>query len=196
MYYRTMSKNVRVEKAQLRSEMMKLRKSLSEASYQEKSLAVCRNIINNINLKDVQIIAGYFPVQHEVNVMSLVRNLLKEGKQIYLPRVENDELHFHKMENDLEIGPYKIPQPRIDSPEVKPENIELFFIPGLAFDKNGNRLGYGKGFYDRLLLRTVPKAQKVGITFDFGVIEKVPSENTDQKMNILVSESHFWQFGQ
>ena len=104
-------------------------------------------------------------------------------KKIYLPVIQGDSLIVKQFTNESELEADKrlgIPEPQ-KGHEISPETIDLILVPGMAFDLNGNRLGRGKGFYDRFLPNT--KAHKIGICFKFQIVERVPTEEFDVKMD-------------
>lgn len=108
-------------------------------------------------------------------------------KKFYLPRVNGVNLEILPYEESrLELGAFHIEEPTgLDT--VDAGEIELVVVPAVAYDKNGNRLGRGKGFYDRLLAST--SATKVGVAFDFQVVEVIPAEEHDVPMDIVISPS-------
>ena len=108
-------------------------------------------------------------------------------KRIVLPLVKGDELEFryYEGEDSLQIGAFGIEEPTGSLVENLHE-IELSIIPGVAFDRSGNRLGRGKGYYDRLLPR-IPTAYKAGICFPFQLVEEVPAESFDVRMDIIIT---------
>lgn len=110
----------------------------------------------------------------------------KNRKQFFLPRVNGAELELLKYdETRLEIGSFHIEEPTGD--ETHPvEEIELIVVPGVAFDRKGTRLGRGKGFYDRLLKSA--KAVKVGVGYEFQLVDEIPAEEHDVPMDMVITE--------
>ena len=110
-----------------------------------------------------------------------------DKKHFYLPRVNGVNLEILPYdESRLELGSFHIEEPTGNN-TVSPDEIELIIVPGVAYDRNGNRLGRGKGFYDRLLKTT--KATKVGIGYEFQLVDAIPTEPHDVKMNIIITQS-------
>lgn len=110
-----------------------------------------------------------------------------DKKHFYLPRVNGVNLEILPYdESRLELGSFHIEEPTGDN-VVSPDEIELIIVPGVAYDRKGNRLGRGKGFYDRLLKTT--KATKVGIGYEFQLVDAIPTEPHDVKMNIIITQS-------
>ncbi len=111
------------------------------------------------------------------------------GKHFYTTRTREDgTLSVHALSGGLERHPYGFYQPRAESPVVEMEQLELLLIPGLAFDRSGTRLGYGRGFYDRLL-EQVQGVPVVGVAPSALVVPALPAEPHDVKMTHLLSET-------
>lgn len=107
-----------------------------------------------------------------------------------LPRVDGDALTFHAVtipDNDLHLGAFNIREPLSSSPRVPVAEIDLFLCPGLAFDLQGNRLGRGRGFYDRMLAQARPDAFKLGVCFPFQIVADTFSEPHDIRMDGLIT---------
>ena len=122
-----------------------------------------------------------------VNLSACVAAL---GKKVLLPEVidgENMVIREYTGKHDLKEGAFHIMEP-IGSlfPEEKYQEIHLAIIPGMAFDQQGNRLGRGKGYYDRFLQK-IPQVYKIGICFPFQLVDEIPTEETDIKMDAIMS---------
>lgn len=102
----------------------------------------------------------------EVATAGLISALQKEGKQVVVPKVVGDSLEHMALQQDTQLAPNKwgIPEP-VSGVLVLPKHIDVVFIPLLAFDRHGNRVGYGKGFYDRFLSECGPDTLKIGLSF-------------------------------
>ena len=108
-------------------------------------------------------------------------------KRFYLPRVNGVNLEILPYdESRLELGSFHIEEPT-GSDTVDPQDIELVVVPAVAYDRNGNRLGRGKGFYDRLLRNT--KATKIGVGYEFQLVDEVPSEPHDVAVDIIITQN-------
>ncbi|MDE5710183.1 MAG: 5-formyltetrahydrofolate cyclo-ligase [Bacteroides sp.] len=129
----------------------------------------------------------YHSLKDEVNTHAFIRKWSRE-KRILLPVVVGDdlELRLYTGAEDLAIGAYSIEEPT-GARFTDYAAIDLVIVPGVAFDRNGNRLGRGKGYYDRLLPR-IPSAYKIGICFPFQVVEEVPAEPFDIRMDEIITQ--------
>ena len=142
-----------------------------------------------------QVIAGYWPLPHEVDVMPLLEGLALEGYTCTLPAIESVDkpLVFREWipSEPMEENLFFIPQPKETAPSVDPS---FLFVPMLAFDDRGYRLGYGGGFYDRTLcaLRKARKIMTVGLAFDNQLVSRVPVEDHDQRLDYILTQTHIY----
>lgn len=108
------------------------------------------------------------------------------SKNIYLPTIHGESLNIRQFNNESDLMPDNklgILEPS-KGKAIKPEDLDLILVPGLGFDKDGNRLGRGKGFYDRFLPQT--RAYKIGICYQFQVLEQIPTDIFDIKMDEII----------
>ena len=147
-----------------------------------------------------QTVMGYMSFGTEFNTAAFVQQVLNAGKRLVLPRVDKlaRKLMLYQVEDlrDLEAGVWGIHEPRIDSPLVSLNEIEFLLMPGVAFDRTGNRLGYGAGFYDRLLADAPAMKQshalvatRVAAAFSKQVIDIVPTTEHDQRVDFIMTEN-------
>lgn len=124
----------------------------------------------------------------EPDLTSLFPELIKRNALI-LPKVKGEELELYRVKNIscLREGSFGIPEPS-EGEKVSPEEVELFVIPGVVFDKEGYRLGFGKGYYDRLLKGV--KSPKVGVAYSFQVVDKLPRDPWDVPVDIIITEKN------
>lgn len=129
----------------------------------------------------------YHALPDEVQTVSIL-NRWYQSKQLALPLVQGDDLLLLQYEGpeSVERGAFGIWEPKPTCRIIQPEQIDLLLVPGVAFDRQGNRLGRGRGFYDRLL-RTI-QAPKMGICFDFQLLPEIPTEPFDQPMDIILTD--------
>jgi len=122
--------------------------------------------------------------------MPFVAGALAQGKVVALPRVDADsgELMLHRyVEGDpLEESGFAVREPLATAPGVELDMVDVVLVPGLGFDERGQRLGYGKGFYDRLLPR-LKRAVRVGLCFELSLLAEVPASETDVPVDVIVS---------
>ncbi len=157
-------------------------KRIADFAFHHPSVAQSRNI---------SIFVGREP---EVDTAPLIGMILRSKRFAMIPRVEqgSDRLALHRVTDfprGFAPGAFGIlePQPEIYPDVVLAPEIDLTFVPGLAFDRAGHRLGYGKGYYDRLLAQS-PKCVKIGLGFSFQIVERLPSESHDIRLDGVVTE--------
>ncbi|MHB8066004.1 MAG: 5-formyltetrahydrofolate cyclo-ligase, partial [Ruminiclostridium sp.] len=139
----------------------------------------------------------YVSFGKEVDTHTLIKKWICEGKQVSVPCVVNATgkdkyMHAVKVADYDELtacGKYGILEPPLlQCNIVDPNRFDVIIVPGSAFDKNKNRMGYGAGFYDRFLSKVSGKCNKIGICFDFQVFEKIPFDEHDVPLDLLVTE--------
>lgn len=151
----------------------------------ELSVEIWRKIERNVHFQEARSVLAYWSIDDEVYTHDFIRKWAKE-KMIFLPCVRGDELEVFYYEGEEGMRPgesFGILEPtgmRCDALDV----IDLILVPGMAFDRSGNRLGRGKGYYDKILKKTF--AWKIGVCFDFQVLEEVPSEAHDVVMDEVI----------
>lgn len=178
-----------MDKKELRSIIRNKKRQFTAVQLRELSLDVLSRLKTHEKFKLAQCILLYASLPDEVDTHDLLDELLKEGKEVLLPEViDNSQmrLRVYSGKQDLREGSFHILEPigKI-YPESRYKEIEVGVIPGMSFDKNGNRLGRGKGYYDRLL-KQMPNLYKIGICFDFQKTENVPVEANDIVMNEII----------
>ncbi|OYV04807.1 MAG: 5-formyltetrahydrofolate cyclo-ligase [Verrucomicrobiales bacterium VVV1] len=135
-------------------------------------------------------VAIFAALPGEPDLLPLVT--LHPERRWVLPKVQGDALSFHEVtapEHELITGAFGIREPRADSPLVAIPEIDVFLCPGLAFDLLGNRLGRGRGFYDRMLEMARPDALKLGVCFPFQLVDDTFLEPHDIRMDGLITPS-------
>lgn len=178
-----------MNKKELRNIIRNRKRQLTTVQLRELSLDVLSKIKNHEMIKTSHRILLYASLPDEVNTHDLLDDLLKEGKEVLLPEVIDDcqmRLRVYSGKQDLREGSFHIMEPigKI-YPESRYKDIEVGLIPGMSFDKSGNRLGRGKGYYDRLLQK-MPHLYKIGICFDFQKMERIPIGPYDIAMDEII----------
>ncbi|MBA2133599.1 5-formyltetrahydrofolate cyclo-ligase [Capillibacterium thermochitinicola] len=186
-----MQSTVKAEKKELRAVYQTKLAQIPEAKVRRWSAQICARALALPVLPDKQVIAAYCSFGHEVATRPLLAGLLAAGHVLVLPVVDRQSrmMEFRRVDSldALTPGVYGILEPR--SGELcSPEEIELFFIPGLAFDRQGNRLGRGGGYYDRYLSTVRPDAAKIGLAFQLQIAEALPVAPHDIKVDAVLTE--------
>ncbi|HHW12372.1 MAG TPA: 5-formyltetrahydrofolate cyclo-ligase [Firmicutes bacterium] len=186
-----MQSTVKAKKKELRAVYQTKLAQIPEAKVRRWSAQICARALALPVLPDKQVIAAYCSFGHEVATRPLLAGLLAAGHVLVLPVVDRQSrmMEFRRVDSldALTPGVYGILEPQ--SGELcSPEEIELFFIPGLAFDRQGNRLGRGGGYYDRYLSTVRPDAAKIGLAFQLQIAEALPVAPHDIKVDAVLTE--------
>ena len=175
-------------KAELRKNIRERKRQFTSKMLGELSLMLINKLLENDKIKEANTILMYYSMPDEVNTHQVVDTLVALGKKVLLPVVINGEeleIREYKDKNDLIEGiAYHIMEP-VGEKYNDYKNIDVAVVPGMSFDDNGNRLGRGKGYYDRFL-KQIPQAYKIGICFNFQKVKAVPTEETDIKMDEVI----------
>ncbi len=182
-------------KNELRREMKELLASLTPEQYQLVNSRLESAFLKLEIVKKTEKIMLYFSIKQEVHTHSLINILLNQNKIISLPAcTPNKDLRAAIIYNLAQLFPgiYGLKEPGPEAPELKPDELDLIVIPGLAFDERGFRLGHGAGYYDRFLAHT--NAFKLGLGYDFQLVPELPVEDHDVKLDALLTPSGFHRF--
>ena len=176
-------------KTKLREKFLKIRKLKNKKNIQIKFDKVF-NLINTQNIL-IKVIGGYFPVNYEVDDMDILKKFDKKKYQISLPVIKKKfEMDFYKwsFNEPLKINMYGIPEPE----KIKLVYPDVILVPLVAFDKKLNRLGYGGGYYDRLIKKLSEKKNilKIGLALSTQKINSVPTNEYDKKLDYIVTDKY------
>ena len=129
--------------------------------------------------RNAKTIYGYLPYNQEVRTVPMLEQALADGKRVAVPKVYGDEMKFIYLTDLTQVaeGYAGIPEPVADGP-VGDDPTALVLMPGLAFDKEGHRIGYGGGFYDKFLAQE-PNHPTIALCYDFQMVSKLPTEEFD-----------------
>lgn len=181
------------KKREIRSQMRELRRNLSLEEKAEKSEKICHYLLSDLKNRVPGNLFSYVALKEEPDLSLAMKEASEMGWNIYVPSLKDDctmEAALYNGEMECtDLGFYQPKKLQI----IDPEKISLFWIPGVAFDMDGFRLGMGKGFYDRFLLCS--SGVFVGIGWEFQKVDKVPTEPHDQQMNFLVTETGILKIG-
>lgn len=178
-----------MNKKDLRKSYKQIR--LSIENKEKKSNIIFDKIKKEIELDDFNVIALYSNLEDEVSTSQIIEYFISQNKKVVLPRITNkNQLDFYYINSikELEKNKFGILEPVASlSNLVKKEDIDIFIIPGICFDLEKNRIGFGKGFYDYYLENA--KGKKVGICFDEQIIDQIIEVNQfDVKMDFVISD--------
>ncbi len=177
-----------MQKAEIRSQNKQQRSKMSKAEVSEKSKVICKHLFDSDLYKSANTIMLYMPLGNEVDTSSIMEKAFADGKRAVLPVMDAEDIIvpcFADTNTKFQSGRYSIQEPT-DAQIADPRDIDIVLVPGIAFDKYGNRIGFGKGCYDGFLNST--KAVKIGICYDFQVCNKISADPHDVKMDYIICE--------
>jgi len=180
-------------KQKLRVSMLSQLSKLKEVDRANKSFSIQEKLFETLEFKKAKIILFYASLKNEVETDRMIKEAQAQGKVIGLPVVfdkERDLVPFlvKDFPKNLTLGPYDIRQPKEEfSNPISLADIDLVIVPGVAFDERGNRLGRGKGYYDRFL-KTLPKdTPSIGLAFDFQIVDDLPHSSVDLPVKKIIT---------
>ncbi|MGB3639010.1 MAG: 5-formyltetrahydrofolate cyclo-ligase [Rivularia sp. (in: cyanobacteria)] len=180
------------KKTELRRNIIKQRQSLSEEEWRRKSQAICKNLFNSSLFNQAKTVLAYFSFRQEPDLSYLFSENTNNTKKWGFPRCVDKSLIWHLWtpEDELIAGKYGIREPYADAPIINPHQVDLILVPCVACDEQGYRLGYGGGYYDRLLSspdwESIPT---IGIVFANAYLPQVPVEPWDKKLDNICTET-------
>ena len=182
-------KGAGLTKAQIRSKILLRLKTQKEEDRNRKSKLIKDKLLRNKVFKKAKIVMFYIAFGGEVNTESMIREAKKIGKVICVPvcRKDKETMQPTILEDQAQLrkGPYGVLEP-VAKAQVKPEDLDLIIVPGLAFDKKGKRLGRGKGCYDRFLCSLSEDTPSIGLAFDFQILPLVPTTSYDVNVKQVI----------
>ena len=188
------------EKRLIRSQLLAARDALPDQDRQRKSAAIGAAFAHLEEYVRARTVCFFVSYGSEVHTLPLIQAALNQDKRVVVPRVRAKEkrLELRQLrcpEAELAPGTKGIPEPGPECPEATPEQVELVVVPAVAWDEEGHRLGYGGGYYDRLLAQ-MPQAFRVGLGFEVQLVPKVPRGPHDLAVDCLVTEARVLRFSQ
>jgi len=172
------------------------RKNLPPDYREKSSIIIAEKFLKTDFYANSKNILIYYPIKGEVDTKLIISKALEDKKNIILPRVHNDKLKLFFVEDpssQLEKGSYGIMEPvtRLCKP-AKIHDADLVVIPGVSFDKNLNRLGYGGGYYDKILESLSKDTKKIALCFDIQLVIEIPSMEHDVRADMLITETSIY----
>ncbi len=180
--------NIRAEKDALREEYAEKRRSLSVDERAESDALICRALTACASFRFADLILAYAPKTPEIDVFPAIKAAIKDGKRVAFPRCFKGNIirFFYATPDELEVGAFGIREPKDNAPPCTQFQNAVCLVPGLLFDKDGYRIGYGKGYYDRFL-RDFSGAT-LGIARQDFILPHLPRGRFDKNVQALVCE--------
>ena len=184
-------------KDDIRRRMRALRRALARKERERAAKVICAKLINNNSITVAAglpdghgAVAVYLAAPEEIDLSEFILAMLDRGVTVVSPRWNGETYELAKLnglsESDLRRGPMNILEPA-EADIVKPSEVAVWIVPGLAFTREGRRLGYGGGWYDRLLASADKGSLKIGVAHGFQIVDALPHEPHDILLNHIVS---------
>jgi 5-formyltetrahydrofolate cyclo-ligase len=180
-------------KVELRRQMCAMLAALTPDEVRARSILACRQVAAMHELLSAEWVMGFVSFGTEVHTHELLRTLLAEGRHVCVPSFDPVGQRYicselRQFDEDLREGVFRILEPRRDVIRpVHAEKVNAWLVPGLAFDRHGNRLGRGIGYFDRLLVGA--RGVTIGVGYDFQLVREVPAEAHDVRLDFIVTET-------
>lgn len=177
-------------KTDLRKQISVRLKTFSPELQKMDSEKICSRLEEHVFFREARSVLFFAPLPGEVDVWPLLTRTINGGKVVALPCFDVDRAAYksRRVKNihvEIMSGQFGIREPAVGCLEMPLADLDVVLVPGIAFDLRGNRLGRGKGFYDRLLENF--RGKKIGIAFDEQVVEAVPAGNLDVRMDAVLT---------
>jgi len=181
-----------MNKAELRKEILQKRDSIEPSVKKIKDKAVIARLKGLYEFKSAKTLLLYASFRSEVDTHKLIKESLEAQKRVLLPRVNYSlkKLEIREIEslNDIEKGHWGIPEPKRATPLRDLNEADLIIVPGVCFDRKGGRIGYGAGYYDKLLKGLNKSIPVIAIAYDEQVVEEIPLEAHDRRVDMIITD--------
>jgi 5-formyltetrahydrofolate cyclo-ligase len=180
---------MREQKTRVRQAMRERREAMTPAERLDKSRRICGCILDLI--RDGETVMVYSSKELEVNTRFIIGALLASGNPVIVPIIVREDvslrLSYLKDPSVLVLSTFGVPEPIGSEIPARPEDVDTIILPMLGYDREGGRLGYGAGYYDRFLARN-PRIRRIGIAFSCQEADKIPCDENDIHMNLIITE--------
>ncbi len=183
------------EKKLLRNEILLIRDSLEKEVKGNMDYEIYNRLINSDLYIKAENIFIYISFGEEIETKSIINKALKDGKKVYIPKIYKEDKSMKavrlKSINELKENSMGILEPIDDSDYINKEKIDIIIVPGVVFDLQGNRIGYGGGYYDRYLEDIKEIKNKVVLAYDLQIVDFIDAETHDIKFDYIITNTRF-----
>jgi len=187
------------DKKALRRKILDERKNINIVEKEEMDNKILDKLYESEYYRKSKKIFIYISYDSEINTKGIINKALEDNKKVYVPRTEfknrlMDAVEIMSLDNLVESD-FGILEPSIKEPHIDPNELDLIVVPGVAFDKQGGRVGYGAGFYDRYFNKisedNVGRIIKLALAYEFQTLDKVPMNDKDIPVDFIITENEF-----
>ncbi|WP_319200538.1 5-formyltetrahydrofolate cyclo-ligase [uncultured Ilyobacter sp.] len=186
------------KKTEMRKVLLDKRDQLSSTQKKTLDEDILKNFTKSIFYKNAETIFVFVSFGSEVNTHTIIEKAISDGKNVCVPKInlENKSMEVFRIESmdELKEGYYGILEPSEGKSKASSEELDLVVVPGVGFDINGYRIGYGGGFYDKFFESMEKEVPKVALGYNVQVVDEVPTEEHDERISGLITESHTYIF--
>ena len=184
----------------LRKEKLAARAALTKEEVQRLSSQICQNLLNDPRVKNAKTVLTYLPYGNEVSLLQLNEYFWNHNIKVLVPVCDQNQPGIMNAAVYTESDQHQLQKTKLGVMEPQncifeaPQNIDLVLVPGVVFDRNGNRMGHGMGYYDRYLTKLNPQAVTIGIAYELQLAEKIITNPWDYPLNALCTERKIYHF--
>lgn len=188
--------NIKEEKDRFRQEIKSKIKGLSLTERDAKSTAIAEKIRQSRIFKEANVIMFYAAMTYEVDTTNIIETALNDSKRVVLPLMKEDSRDLlacgiKDLKRDTKECRYGFREPKLPDAEIiDKEKIDVVYIPGVCFSRKNERLGRGAGYYDRFLSELNPETIKIGLAFDFQLVDTIPTEKHDVPLDGVITDKY------
>ena len=186
-------------KRDLRNIILDKRNNMISDQVLEKSSKIIDKLTSSEEYKTSKTVFIYMDFKNEVKTLGLINKMLGENKHVVIPYTDVANtiiipVEIKDVERDLKISQFGYLEPKTENViQVQPEKFDLIIVPGVVFDYNLNRIGFGKGYYDRILKLKRQNTKAIAIAYEFQVLDEIPFEDHDIKMDMIITEENIYK---
>lgn len=182
------------DKKQLRKEILDIRNNMSKEAVMVKSMRIYKTLTSLDEFKEASKIYTYVSVKNEVDTIMLMDHSFRNEKQVYVPKVNGGEMEFYEITDVTELTPgfFELYEPDVAGKEPDYSKKGLLIMPGIVFDKQLNRIGYGGGYYDKYL-KTDNSFFKIALAYEYQVLEAIEADEHDMKPDMIITENKIYR---
>lgn len=175
-----------MDKKELRRQIKEKKRQMTSQQIEIASARLCEMFTATSQYRQAKTVYGYLPYNQEVRTVPLLEQALRDGKRVAVPKIYGEEMKFIYLDDlsKVEKSSFGIPEPVLDEP-IADDTTALVLMPGLAFTKAGDRMGYGGGFYDKFL-SSEPDHPTVALCYDFQIVDEIPTAEYDIPVDLVL----------